>query len=216
MNKLLPYSSEPEDKKAFTEAADRRYDRLAGLYDLAVKVLPFWRRWLDHALSHLQGPRVLEISFGTGYLLGRYVGRYACHGIEYNAAMVTTARRKLKRAGLTAELTQGNVEALPYDNNSFDSILITMAFTAYPDAESAVSEIWRVLRPGGRLILVDVNFPTDGNLLGTWLTRCWQAGGDIVRDLPTLLQRHGFRVQDREIGGWGSIHLTLAEKEPDT
>ena len=209
------YSSEPADKAAFTERADRQYSRWAGLYDLAVRILPFWRRWLDQALPHLQGPRLLEISFGTGYLLSRCAGRYECHGIDYNREMVATAQRNLQRAGLAADLKRGNVEALPYTDSSFDSVLITMAFTAYPDADRALTEIRRVLLPGGRLVLIDVNFPADGNRLGTWLARRWQAGGDIIRDLPAILRRFGFRVEDREIGGCGSIHLTLAEKPAD-
>ncbi len=215
MNGPPQYSREPADKRAFTEAADRQYSRWSGLYDLAVRILPVWRRWLDQALPHLQGPRLLEISFGTGYLLSRYAGRYECHGIDYNREMVAMARRNLRRAGLAADLEQGDVEALPYADGTFDSVLITMAFTAYPDADRALTEIRRVLLPGGRLVLIDVNFPADGNRLGTWLARRWQAGGDIIRDLPAILRRFGFRVEDREIGGWGSIHLTLAEKPAD-
>jgi len=212
MSKQSSYSREPVDKKAFTEAADRLYDRWAGHYDIAIRFLPFWRQWLDQSLPYLVGPRVLEISFGTGYLMSRYAGLYECHGIDYNRTMVATAQRNLKRAGVAAELVEGNVEDLPYVNGAFDSVLITMAFTAYPDADRAMTEIHRVLRPGGRLLLIDVNFPSDGNRLGTWLTQRWQAGGDIVRDLPALLRHYSFSVEDREIGGFGSIHLTLAEK----
>ena len=53
----------------------RFYSRPARLYDLFVGVTPSWRRWLRAALPNLKGPRVLEVSFGTGHLLTRYAGR---------------------------------------------------------------------------------------------------------------------------------------------
>ena len=121
------YSAEPEDKRQFTDSFDRFYSRFARLYDWAVKLTPWWRRWLRQALPHIAGPRVLEVSFGTGWLLTQYAGRFETHGIDLNEAMVAVARRNLERGGAVAELRSGNVEALPYPDDAFDTVVNTIA-----------------------------------------------------------------------------------------
>lgn len=60
------HSEEPGDASAFTRGFDRFYTRFAVAYDLLVKALPLWKTWLRQALPHLAGPKVLEVSFGTG------------------------------------------------------------------------------------------------------------------------------------------------------
>ena len=55
------------------------------------------------------------------------------------------------------------MESLPYPDASFDSVINTMAFTAYPDGQRVFEEISRVLKPGGRIVMVDINYPRDGN-----------------------------------------------------
>ncbi len=210
------YSPEPADPQGYTRANDRLYTRYARLYDVVVKVVPLWRRWLAHALPEIRGPRVLEVSFGTGWLLTQYAGRFRTDGIDLNPTLVAVARRNLARAGVRADLRQGSVEALPYADGSFDTVVNTMAFTGYPDAAAAASELARVLRPGGRLVLVDVDYPRDGNRLGTALVdRVWKPLGDLVRDVPAVLSEAGLDVLDEEIGGWGSVHRYVATKPAD-
>jgi ubiquinone/menaquinone biosynthesis C-methylase UbiE len=207
------FSVEPEDPGAYTAANDRMYTRWATAYDLAVKILPIWRRWIGQAVPLIRGPRVLEVSVGTGWLLTRYAGRFRTDGIDLNPALLAVARRNLARAGLHAELRVGSVEALPYPDSTFDTVVNTMAFSGYPDGAAAAAELARVLVPRGRLVLVDVGYPTDGNRLGTALVeRVWKPAGDLVRDLPALLSGVGLAVRDVEIGGWGSVHLYLATK----
>ena len=87
-----------------------------------------------------------------------------------------------------------------------------MALSGYPDGARAMSEIRRVLRLGGRLILIDVNYPADRNWLGMRLTSFWRHLGDIIRDVGKLLENHGFDYEDREIGGFGSIHMYICQK----
>jgi ubiquinone/menaquinone biosynthesis C-methylase UbiE len=204
------YSREPTDPHAFTASFDRFYTRTARAYDVAVKLLPVWRRWLRHTLPHLRGPRVLEVSFGTGWLLTRFADQHDAFGLDRNARMVTIARRNLDRAGVSAGLVQGDVAALPYRDGSFDTVVTTMAFSGFPDGAQALREMGRVLRPQGRLVIVDVAHPHDRNVLGTALVRMWRRSGDLIRDLPALLDRAGFAASDREIGGWGSVHLYVA------
>ncbi len=207
------YSEEPQDPRAFSRAFDRFYTRAAPTYDWAVRVLPVWKTWLRHALPHLAGPRVLEVSFGTGWLMTQYAGRFEVHGVDLNRRMVATAGRSLRRCGLRAERVQGDVAALPYASGCFDTVLSTMAFSGYPDARGALGEMLRVLRPEGRLVLIDVNFPADANPLGRALTELWKRAGDLVRDMDALLREAGLEFSDREIGGAGSVHLYVASRQ---
>jgi len=208
------YAAEPRDKRGFTERYDRLYTRFAGAYDIAIRVLPVWRAWLRHALPYIEGPRVLEVSFGTGWLLTRFAGEVEAHGIDLNQRMVAIAERNLGRAGLHAELRKANVEDLPYEDDHFDTVVNTMAFSGYPDGARAISELHRVLRPGGRLLIIVVASPADENRTGNTLVELWKRLGDLLRDMPALLAESGFDVREQEIGGWGSIHLYAATKTP--
>lgn len=177
-----------------------------------MKVVPIWKRWLNHALPDIRGKSVLEVSIGTGYPLTQYAGRFPTCGIDYNQAMVAIAHENLKRHRAQANLQVANVEALPYANASFDTLVNTMSFTGYPDAQKALAEISRVLKPGGRLVMIDVNYPADGNWIGTLLANAWKSGGDIIRDMRALFKQFDFQYSDTEIGGRGSIHLYAATK----
>jgi hypothetical protein len=61
--------------------------------------------------------------------------------------------------------------------------------------------------------LIDIEYPADRNWLGMKMTRSWIALGDIVRDMDAMFRRFGFEYTDREIGGFGSVHLYVAEKK---
>ena len=206
------YSSEPLDKKRYTEEFDNAYTQFASIYNFAVKTLPVWKTWIKKALPHIQGPRVLEVSFGTGYLLTHYAGNFETYGLDYNQCMAFTARQNLENVGLCTQLQVGDVEALPYPDEIFDSLVNTMSFTGYPDSLEAMSELWRVLRKGGRLIMVDINYPSNHNRLGTTITRMFASMGDIIRDMDQIFRGLDIAYEDHEIGGFGSVHLYLAEK----
>jgi len=205
------FSKEPLEPKAFTEQFNTLYTRFARVYDLLVKYLPTWRNWLNQALPHIQGSNVLEISFGTGHLLTQCANRFHVYGIDYNAAMTKTAKTNLEQKGLQAELQQADVYFLPYAENSFDTIVNTMAFSGYADGNQTLAEMKRVLKPNGRLVMVDINYPKDRNWLGANLVRFWMANGDIIRDMNRLFDKSGWSFDDQEIGGFGSVHLYIAK-----
>ncbi|MBC8509646.1 MAG: class I SAM-dependent methyltransferase [Anaerolineales bacterium] len=208
----MNYVNKPKEREQFTEQFDRFYTTFARVYDVVVKLMPFWKRWLNATLPHIQGQRVLEISFGTGYLMMQLAKQYEVYGLDYNERFVTMLREKLAQTGLSANVRQGNVEAMPYEDGYFDTIVNTMAFTAYPNGEKAMSEMHRVLKKNGRIVMVDVDYPSDLNRMGVLITKAWIAGGDIVRDMEPLFKQFEFEYTDEEIGGFGSVHLYITKK----
>ena len=206
------YSDEPQDVRAYQKGFDRTYTRIARVYDIAVRVLPIWKTWLKRAVPYIRGRRVLEVSFGTGYLMTHFAGQFDVFGIELNARMLSVATKNLRQARLSAHLQQGTVEELPYEDGIFDTVVNTMAFSGYPDGAKAMAEMRRVLVPGGRLVLIDINYPGDRNWLGIRLTRSWQLAGDIIRDMDQMLVAHGFDYEDIEIGGFGSVHMYICRR----
>jgi ubiquinone/menaquinone biosynthesis C-methylase UbiE len=207
------YSAEPENQKEFTTEFDLFYTRFVGMYNFLIKSLPVWKNWLKRALPHIQGKLVLEVSFGTGYLLTKYADRFQTFGIDYNAAMTQTAKRNLRKNGLTANLQQADVSHLPYASHSFDTLVNTMAFTGFPDGKAALAEMGRVLKPDGVLVMIDVGYPEDRNWLGMVFTKFWMASGDIIRDMGALFDDSDWVFQEEEIGGFGSIHLFVARRK---
>jgi ubiquinone/menaquinone biosynthesis C-methylase UbiE len=207
------YSIEPEDKIGFTNKFDQAYGRFAGVYDWVVKIFPIWRNWISTVLPHIAGPDVLEVSFGTGYLISQYANQYNTFGIDYNWELALIARGNLLKTNTKAEIQQADIEHLPYTAGAFDTVINTMAFTGYPDGFKALNEISRVMKPNGRFLLVDIDYPRNGNKLGIQVTRLWASLGDIIRDTRVLFQQAGFQFSDEEIGGFGSVHLFIATKE---
>ncbi len=211
MNTL--YSKEPENKKEFTEKFDEFYTAFAKTYDILVKILPIWSNWLKKVIPYLKGPRVLEVSFGTGYLMTKYADKFETHGIDYNERMATIAKKNIQSKGILAHLQVGNAESLPFMNETFDTIINTMAFSGYPDGTKAMEEMYRVLKRGGRIVLIDFTYPKDRNLIGMNIAKCWAKSGDVIRDMSEIFNKFNFEYIEREIGGFGSVHLYVADKK---
>ena len=208
----IVYSREPENSIAYTMELDEAYSRYARVYDLTVKLLPVWKTWIKTVIPYIEGGRVLEASFGTGYLLMQYANNYDTYGVDFNKNMVEVAQKNLSRKGVKAALQCANVEELPFPEDFFDTVVTTMAFTGYPNGRQAMSEFYRVLKEGGRLLIVDFDYPANRNRFGYWLTKLMESAGDTIRDISKILQEFSFEYTEEEIGGFGSVHLYVARK----
>jgi len=211
-SRLPRWSLEPEDPDSFTRANDRLYTKIAGTYAWAVPRLPIWKTWLRTVLPHLKGPRVLEVAIGTGYLLSQYAGRFEAVGVDFNDRMLETAGSALARRSLSAPLVRADAAALPFPDEAFDCVVNTMALSGFPRASAVLDAFHRVLKPEGRLVLLDVAYPCDPNALGMAVTEAWKLTGDLIRDVGSLLTESGFRFDEQEIGGFGSVHLYVARR----
>ena len=203
---------EPKDPKTYTSDFNVFYSQFSRTYDFLVRHTSLWNKWVGPAIHHIRGPRVLEISFGTGWLITQYARHFETYGIDLNEQMIKITSRNLLAAGIKIPLQRASVEALPYRSNTFDTVVNTMAFSGYPRADKAMGEIHRVLKPGACLVLIDIGYPEDGNLAGTAIARLIEATGDILRDMGKQFTKYGFTFDHKAIGGSGSVHLYIAQK----
>lgn len=105
-----------------------------------------------------QGGSVLEIAPGPGYLCIELakLGPYAVRGLDLSQAMVKIAREKAVQAGVRVDFEQGNASSLPYPRETFDLLVCRAAFKNFAQPVQALQEMWRVLKPGGRGLIVDL------------------------------------------------------------
>ena len=181
------------------------YERhvLPWLVDLACSVRPVRRQ--RRKVVPLAKGRVLEIGIGTGLNLEHYdkarIERLV--GLDPGLEMHPQARRRSRRAAIEVELVGLSAERIPYDDGSFDTVMVTYSLCTIGDPLSALKEMRRVLRPGGRLIFCEHGRAPDARVR-RWqerLTPLWStlAGGcHLDRDIPRLLAQAGFRSDDMQ------------------
>ena len=151
----------------YTDKMNKEYNWMAKGYDAFMTIFPIWKKWIKQVIPHIKGVKILEVSFGTGYLMTRYASNnYEIYGIDYNDKMLEITENKIKKLNITAKLSEGNVEKLPFPDDTFDTVINTMAFTGYPDGDKAMIELKRVLKHGGKLLLVDFDYPKNRNRFG--------------------------------------------------
>jgi ubiquinone/menaquinone biosynthesis C-methylase UbiE len=98
---------------------------------------------------------VLDVGIGTGANLPCYPPGLRITGIDLSPAMLAVARQRAQELGVDARLREGDAQALPFDDASFDTVVCTLVLCAVPDDDAAIAEMHRVLRPGGNLLLLD-------------------------------------------------------------
>ncbi|MCI0460922.1 MAG: class I SAM-dependent methyltransferase [Gemmataceae bacterium] len=141
--------NQTERVRSFYNDIAPQYDRWVGYFE---KVLVgAGRRW---ACAQAAG-EVLEVAIGTGRNLVFYPEEVRLTGIDLSPAMLVIARQRAGELGRQADLRVGDAQALDFADARFDSVVCTLALCCIPDDRKAVAEMQRVLRPGGRLVLLD-------------------------------------------------------------
>jgi SAM-dependent methyltransferase len=108
-----------------------------------------------HEYDRFAGKRVLDVGSGNGYVLSRYAMAGAdAYGADLTSTGIGLCRRRFELAGLRGHFTVANAESLPFPSGAFDCVCSMGVLHHTPDTEGAVREIHRVLRPGGRLIVM--------------------------------------------------------------
>ena len=212
--KKIKYTDTSNIEPDYTNKMNRAYNWMAKGYDAFMIVFPLWKSWIKKVIPYIEGKKILEVSFGSGYLMKQYAkNNLDVYGIDYNEKMLEKTSKKMLSKKIDAKLSIANVEKLPFPDSTFDTVINTMAFTGYPNGDRAMAELKRVLKKDGILLLVDFNYPANRNLFGFGIIKLWEKLGDIIKDINSLLNKYGFNHQDISIGGFGSVHLYIAKNE---
>lgn len=196
----------------------RRYwDRKSATYDAEMGV---WDRRLfgdsrEWACGQASG-EVLEVAVGTGLNLPNYPAAVTLTGLDLSAGMLDLARARSRDLGRAVTLREGSAHALPFPDAAFDTVVCTFGLCAIPDPATAVAEMARVLRPGGRLILVDHVASSAWQVRGMqWLVELASVplAGEHFRRRPLkLVEALGLPVERRERFKLGLVERLVARK----
>jgi ubiquinone/menaquinone biosynthesis C-methylase UbiE len=194
------------------------YDHEAARYDSMIRIperLLFadGRSW---AASEARGD-VLEIAVGTGRNFRHSRPDVRITGQDISAAMLDIARGRGQALGREIGLGVSDAQTLPFADEQFDSVVSTLALCTIPDERRALAEAYRVLRPGGRLILLEhVRSPQPfvralQRLLEPLANR--YAGDHLLRDPVDHLSRLGFSLDYCARSRAGMVERVVAHKK---
>jgi ubiquinone/menaquinone biosynthesis C-methylase UbiE len=200
-----------------TERVRRIWEKLAPRYDKDIKLFERvlfsgGRQWV---CSKAKG-EVLDIGVGTGRNLAYYPPDVRLTGIDLSAPMLDVARQRADQLGWQADLRIGDAQALEFADESFDTVVFTLALCSIPDGRTALSEAQRVLRPGGQLLLMEhVASPTPlvraVQQLLDWIT-VRTVADHLVREPLVSVKALGFKVEQLERLKWGIVERLAATK----
>jgi ubiquinone/menaquinone biosynthesis C-methylase UbiE len=152
--------------------------------------------------------RVLELGAGTGLNLPHYPDNLEELVLtEPSPPMVGRLERRAKQAGTASSVMVADAEQLPFEENSFDTVVSTLVLCTVDHPQQAISEIARVLRPGGKLLFLE-HVRSDSPGLARWqdrLHRPWHAfaaGCNANRPTVEMLRESPLRVEDVEHDRW--------------
>jgi SAM-dependent methyltransferase len=134
---------------------DRETERVRRIYDRGSDIAPMGNSgalaWLG---AQVEG-ETLEIGIGRGRTLPYYPPGTKLSGIELSGVAVQMAAARAAELGMDADIQQGDATRLPYASDQFDTVVFCYVLCTIPDDAAAVSEAVRVLKPGGRLVLLE-------------------------------------------------------------
>ena len=159
---VVPFKDSDLSKK---KQVEEMFDRIAKKYDflnrfLSARIDVIWRRKAIKKLTQLAPENVLDVATGTGdfaIMCYKTIHPKKIIGIDISAGMINVGNEKIKKLGLekNIELIKGDGETILFPENSFDAVIVAFGVRNFEDLEKGLCEINRVLRTGGKLVILE-------------------------------------------------------------
>ena len=158
---------------------------------------PFWAKYRQEQLASVDG-EILEIGVGTGLNLPhypKYVERITT--ADPNPGMNKRLQRRIDQTGIEVDKRVIGSEQLPFDAGAFDCVVSTITLCSIPEVKEAMSELFRVLKPGGRMLFLEHGISPDARV-AKWqrrlnrLQRLFADGCTLTLNVPELLSTQPF------------------------
>jgi ubiquinone/menaquinone biosynthesis C-methylase UbiE len=203
-------AAETERVRAVQDKQARKYDRQISFFERIL--FGDGREWV---CSQAHG-KVLELACGTARNLPFYGDDAEVTGIELSPQMLAIGRQRAQRLGHPADLRLGDVQTLEFPDESFNAVTCTLGFCTIPDTRAAAAEAFRVLRPGGQLLLLEhVRSPATivrvGQRLLEPLAVRFEAD-HLTREPLDYLPNVGFEIDEVQRSKWGIVERLRAHK----
>lgn len=163
---VTPYKNSSESKK---EQVAKMFDTISGKYDNLNRVISFgtdiaWRKKVIQLIAEINPKNVIDIATGTGDLaiMMSQTSAQKIVGLDISAGMLDVGKQKIKAKNLDSkiEMVLGDSENIPYENDFFDAATVSFGVRNFEHLEKGLSEILRILKPSGRLVILETSIPT--------------------------------------------------------
>jgi ubiquinone/menaquinone biosynthesis C-methylase UbiE len=204
------------DEDAPTALVRGYYDRIAHEYDSWMEVFDrvMLGRGRRRLCSRARG-KTLEIAVGTGANLAHYPPDARLSAVDLSPGMLAVARRRAQRLDLDVELELGDAQRLRFGDEEFDTVTATLLLSTVPDPQRAVFEMQRVLRRGGRVLVLD--FARSPVTPVRWVQRALtpltaRSRFSLLREPLDYLDAAGFALEHADRFRCGLIEEVVARK----
>ncbi len=163
---VTPYNSSQEKK----EQVAQMFDNIANRYDLLNSILSAgthkgWRKKCVNLLKEKQPKQILDVATGTGdfAIECAKLNPTKIIGIDISDGMMAFGKEKLKKLNLDhlISLENGNAETVTFQDNTFDAIVIGFGVRNFQNLEKGLTNLHRVLKPGGQIVILEFSYPTN-------------------------------------------------------